>query len=786
MKHSARSITASSKLLLILCLFVSAASDAPAVLIRATHEHKMLWLEVSRSEELTVTSWNTPIQSIPDPIIPPEAESVPTSVSLSYPDRSDPIVELADDYFGWLDLAVEGLSPGQTVLVERFRVRKREGLPDEYALRQSFLITDGALRAVGDEFNTNLPNDVSSAFTSGDPTEQDGRVLAQINFYEPSASTIVGEYVFRVSSPPATDASPSPLQYPPLEYPFSIVSTEEDAPQGLTGKVLSDGLPVPEAMVVKVWQLSGYADLLSGRTTGESGGFTLPSEERNEFDFLAVKEGYVGSFGEGMAVNLEDEFFTSRDLELEKGTREISGTLKDSETGAPLPGVEMFLLDLSAEGEFVSRKLSVAWTDAQGNFSAFVTPGLWGIIVRPETAYTMGYVTSAENPAAVADVTTGHVTDLEVKMSRATALISGKLTNEYSEELFGVKIIGINDETGTGVIGVTDGGGNYQLGVTPGVWRVSAFSYSLEDIDHSGFKEVLVDVPGEGVSVDHDIEAREAVADIFGVAYDVFTGETIGRLRIRALNKDLDVTEEVLQYTFETDGEFSVFVPEGEWRLIPDPREAARRSEKLIFVGDIDVTVPFSFFWQEFEEDIRVVTVDETTPVIRLTLTDHGTSEPIEGTYLHARGLVDGDLLHSYAEIGAGGVVDIPVLYDGPTTWAIHISTESLNELGKKEIPEFTVNVNSALTEVSVTTEDFENPPIQGRVEMTGDAIKFTASAETGRGYFIEASSDLENWRTMGRVRGVGGEIRLFDDTAPETSRRFYRLVPEATVAPSE
>lgn len=234
-------------------------------------------------------------------------------MSLSYPDTSVPVVELEDDYYGWLDLAVDGLSPGQTVLVERFQVIERDGVPDELALRQSTLITDGALRAVGDGFNTNLPNDVSTASTSGDPAEQDGRVLAQINFYEPSASTIVGKYLFRVSSPPASAAFPSPLQYTPLEYPFSIVSAEEDAPQGLTGRVLCDGEPVPEAMVVKVWQLSGYADLLSGTLTDETGAFTLPSEERNEFDFLAIKEGYVGNFGEGMAVNLEDNVFTKRD-----------------------------------------------------------------------------------------------------------------------------------------------------------------------------------------------------------------------------------------------------------------------------------------------------------------------------------------------------------------------------------------------------------------------------------------------------------------------------------------
>jgi hypothetical protein len=750
----------------------------------------MLWLSVDRPEQVTLTSWNTPIESVPAPIIPAASESVPTSVLFSYPNTTDPVIVLEGDYEGWLDLTVEGLSPGQTVLVERFQVLKRDGLPDEERLRQSFLLTDGALRPVGDSFNTNLPNDVSSPFTSGDPAEQDGWLLAQINFFEPSASTIVGDYLIRVSSLPASISNPNPLQYPPLEYPFSIVSAENFAPQGLIGRVLSAGESVPDALVVKVWQLAGYADLLSGTTTDASGFYILPSEERNEFDFMAIKEGYVGNFGEGMAVNLEDDVFTIHDIELQKGTQVVAGTLTDADTGVPLPGVEMFLLDTSADGEFVSRKFSVTWTDETGYFSAAVTPGTWGIIVRPETAYTMGYITSAETPLAVVDVTSGDAFGLDIKLARATSLIGGKLTNETGQELFGVKIVAINDQTGAGTIGVTDGAGNYQLGVTPGKWRVGPFSYSLEDIDHSGVRQVLIDIPGDGQSIEHNILAREAVADISGMAYDVFTGETISRLRIRALNKDLDIREEVLQYTFETDGEFSIFVPEGDWRIIPDPREAARRSEKLIFVGDIDVRASDSSFWDEIERDIRVISVNESSPVIRMTLTDSETAAPVAGAYLHAKAFFQGEIHHSYAEIGADGTVDIPVLYEssdsGSTTWTIHISAESLSELGKKEIPEFTVEVDSQLTEVSVTADSFENPALEAGIEMTNQGIKFSSSAETGRGYFIEASSDLQSWRTMDRVRGVAGEIRLFDNTAPEVDRRFYRLAPEYIVTPPE
>lgn len=774
------------KLLLLTSVLLSIADIASAIVIQCK-PNNMLWEPVSRPEQVTVTSWNTPFESIPDPIIPPESESVPTALSLSLPNTSIPVTELPDDYYGWLDFKVEGISPGQTVLVERFQVLDRAPLPDELVLQQSFLVTDGALRPIGDGFNTNRPNDISSAFTSGDPSEQDGEILAQINFFEPSASTIVGDYIYRVSSPPASATTPTPLQYTPLEYPFAIVSADASEPQGLTGRVLSGGVPVPGALVVKVKQLSGYADLLSGTTTDALGNYTLPSEV-DEFDFLAMKQGYVGNFGNGMAVDLDEDVFLTHDIELEAGTRTISGSLADGATGQPLPGVEIFLLDASADGEFISQKFSVTWTDEMGNFSASVTPGIWGVIVRAESVYTMGYVTSAERPLAIADVTSVNGAHLEVELVPAISLIYGKLTNEVGEELFGVKIVAINQETGAGVIGVTDGEGNYQLGVTPGKWGVMPFSFSLERLEHSGVAEEIVEITDPRQSIEHHIEARPAMAELFGVAMDGLTGEPIGRLRLIALNRDLDINENVFQYTFETDGGYSMLLPQGDWRIVPEPREAARRTEKLLFLDEIDVKVdPFApDYTGEIEKDIIAITVSDGDPEIILTLTDSTTSEPIPGAYLKAFGSVAGYVMHSYAETDANGVARIPVDYNGAANWTVQISAVSLQNLGKKEIPEFTVTVDSDVTEISVSTEDFENLPLQGSLAITGSGIEFTSAAETGRVYYIESSSDLQNWRTMGRVRGVDGEIRLFDKTVPELGRRFYRLAPEVTVAPGE
>ena len=485
-----------------LAALLLAADPASATITKGNRSS--VWTQTYRPEQVTVVQWYDLKTSTPDPIVPPESESAPTSVSLTFPGESTPITEFEDDYFGWLDFTVEGLSPGQTVRVERFQVLKRDGMPDELLLRQSFLITDGALRPIGDAVNTNLPNDISSADTSGDPAEQDGRIRSQINFFERMASTIAGDYLFRVSSPTETGGAPV---YEPLEYPFSVVSADEGALQGLTGTVSADGIPVAGATVVKLEQLSTNADLLSGTTTDEDGSYQLPSEDVDEFDFVALKEGYVGNFGPGTAVLLEEGAFITRDLELEVGTQTISGILKDAVTNAPLPGVELFLLNTSDGGEFVSGKIAVTWTDAAGVFSTEVTPGKWGLIVRGETARDMGYVTSAERPLAIADVTSGHAENLEVSLTPATSLIAGDLTDayDYEEELFGVRIIAINWDSGVCVFGTTDGVGNYQIGVTPGRWEVSAFPLTLEREEYGGSYPTTVTLTGDGQSIDQSI-----------------------------------------------------------------------------------------------------------------------------------------------------------------------------------------------------------------------------------------------------------------------------------------
>ncbi|MGJ8696628.1 MAG: carboxypeptidase-like regulatory domain-containing protein [Verrucomicrobiaceae bacterium] len=771
-------LAAASKFLLLStsALFLTAGTALATV-------HSMLgstvWADVRLPEQLTIISWNTPVPSLPAENKPEVAGVVPGAVTLTVDHDDDEgtpaltVTEIPDDFFGFLDLTIEGLAPGQTVLLEKFRVLPG-GAP--LMLQGSHFITDGGAELIGKVYNFNLPVDTTVI--------AEGTIIAQIDYYEPSAASIVGDYLYRISNAPPADPG-NPGATFSVDLPVSVVSAEEDAAQGLTGSVIDQDTsqPIPGALVVKMWPLSGYADILSGTTADESGDYFLPSEERNEFDFAATKEGYVGRFGPGTEVNLVEDTFFDHDIFLEKGTRLISGTLKDSETLLPMAGVELFFSTPPVTEEVTAQFFTVTWTDEAGNFSVMVNENHWSILVRGEIAAKLGCIIPSS--LALADTTGGSdVRGLELTLKRASSLVHGTLTSTSGPSIFGVEIVALNQATQESAYGVTDEEGRYRLAVTPGHWEVSPFSFSLEDSDHTGVTMQEIHVTGERQSIEHNPTARPAMAELIGVVSDE-EGEPIGRLRLLAHNKELTVDEYVLQSTFETDGEYCIFLAEGDWLVFPDPTEVARRKEKLIFIGQPTVTVDPGDpeFDGELEVDLDVIKVDETTPEIELTITDRNTNAPLAGLTLHAFATIDDDDFHSYSFTGADGVAHIPVVSDGNTLWTIHASVEGTRALGKKEIEEeIEVNVTGALTQIAVTTEDFDSEPLPltGRLQIAEDGRRiFSSNGANGRGYLLESSPDLENWFGMGRARAVDGEIKLIDQSSETSGRRFYRARPE-------
>ena len=181
--------------------------------------------DVPGPQRLLISNWNLPVTAVPPAPPGPDPEGAgPVSVSVS-----DPVI--GNEFFGIIDLAITGLSAGQSVLLEKFRVDNDQGVIDGGAiLQESHALQDGVAAAVGEPFNWTRLYDV---------TERDGQIEVQLDFWEPSAASIPGEYVYRVSSPLGSFAPQT----------VRLTVTNEPAAQKFAGTVTAGGQPLPGAIV---------------------------------------------------------------------------------------------------------------------------------------------------------------------------------------------------------------------------------------------------------------------------------------------------------------------------------------------------------------------------------------------------------------------------------------------------------------------------------------------------------------------------------------------------------
>lgn len=187
--------------------------------------------------------WNTPLPVLSDTAIQipnpgPERRTSPT-VQLSK-------TEITDEYADFIEITISGINPGQRVILEKYLVNDPErGIEIGSLLQASYILQDGYTPSSGEVFNFNVPNDFS---------ESAGEIVAQLDFYEPSPSSIVGSYVYRIKSP--TDV------YPPRDIPFEVHA--EEWPQKFHGKITSKGVPLPNAFVVLLDPLGLDNDFVKG------------------------------------------------------------------------------------------------------------------------------------------------------------------------------------------------------------------------------------------------------------------------------------------------------------------------------------------------------------------------------------------------------------------------------------------------------------------------------------------------------------------------------------------
>jgi Protein of unknown function (DUF1416) len=569
-----------------------------------------------------------------------------------------------ENFRGFLQLTIAGLSSGASVRVEKFQVNNTNGIIDSSAiLEQSLLLTDGVSNVIGGIANSNVPADSTGA---------DGTIAAQLSFLDDSVPNTVAEYVFRFSSPAAAFSA------------FTARFTVTDAPdaQKFTGTVAANGAPVPYAHVVLLDSGGGGYEFVAGAVADAAGNYSLGANP-GEYDLVTVKSGFVAAFGKGVGQELTAGVDKTVDLTMTPGTRTISGQIRDHATAEALPGLQVVFR--SQDGS----TFTVEYTDASGNFSTTVTPGDWNIEVERNAVNQLGYLAPSQ-PKSV-DTTAGNVSNVAIALPKVTALVYGKITDSDGAPLAETDVDAASEDSEFQGFTATDASGNYVIAVNNGVWFVDPTAGALQE---KGFVSPDPATPF--------LENAQAKRIDFSVAKA--NAHLSGTLRNEADTPVPDTTfraEETAGTgrfttfaTEEPNGAFNIGLTSGKWRLRPDFDEAT--DSDLVYIVPPDFTL--SANQTIANVDLRV---QEPTRHILVHVNDNG-GDPYEGARVEIILKSGANTFLAYAATDENGDASVPA-FDG--TWQLFVQGPELKADGFREVPEQSVVVDGSNPTVTLQLE---------------------------------------------------------------------------------
>ncbi len=675
---------------------------------------------------------------------------------------SEPVI-FAED-LDLLEVYITGLMPGQSVLLEKFKVTSPESDLDENSiLNRSYRLQDGVLTSVGGEYNLSIP---------GDFDDFPGEISVQLDLKAPELAHMPGNYIFRVSSP--YDA------FEPATTTFQILDSLATAE--FSGVVTNqNGEPVPYAMVVLTNPVGVYSEYLAGTTADHLGRYRLPVvRPDDEFDVLAVLQGHVVSQTEGSSHYIEDWESYDLNLELVAGAHKVSGKLLDSQDPEVLmAGFEMIFMSLTLDGELDGEWLGVTWTEVDGTFETMLPPGRWGVHARAQSVLDRGYITTPTGVAAIIEVLDEAVEGIEVALEPATSMVHGQITvidpiESLSDDpipVVAVDVMAISEDGQLGVIGITDGNGDYWLPVTSGRWSVFPVSSSLWRQYYGGQVETQVDLPEEAAAFENDIRVRPSAGDAYAFMEDV-DGSPLSKMRIYAYNTDPDVPEVELQYSYASDGFFCFGLPAGTWQIMPDPRELGEQG--LLISGLPRVTFEELDFFDDYpaiEYDIRAI---EPSGAIEVTVQDiFGT--PLSDITLQGTLQEGGERYDTFGITDENGRAILPARAG---SWIISASSGDLRSAGYQPILSTTVELNSPSANLNLLPIPFSNVPAllsSPVLDLNANELVVHGQGDPGQRYEIEVSSDLKNWQRLGNLLAVDGEFFFVQEQADQAVQKFVR-----------
>ena len=180
---------------------------------------------------------------------------------------------VSNNYSGFVTLQVTGITPGDTVLVQKYLDLNSNGVIDNTDwLVQQFTLTDGqAGMIIGGIVNSNVPGDTD---TTG------GTITTPMAFLNDDFSqNVAGQYLYALSSPAG--------HFPAITNTFNVVAAPY--PQQVSGMVTNNAGPVLPYAVIVV--LADGKEAIGGTVANGAGAFNVPLPT-GSYNVIALKSNY--------------------------------------------------------------------------------------------------------------------------------------------------------------------------------------------------------------------------------------------------------------------------------------------------------------------------------------------------------------------------------------------------------------------------------------------------------------------------------------------------------------
>ena len=344
-----------------------------------------------------------------------------------------------------ITIQITGLSTsgtiGDTVRIERVLDINGNGVADigEPPV-ESFLVTDGQNAAIGGVRNTNVPGD--------DDNTLDGQITTHISM--PTSNDIgktAGSYLIRVTSPNG--------EFRAVQTTLAI--TQPNYTASVSGTVTCDGIAVPNAIVFAIG--SGGKGGPAGLSVADaSGNYTL-NLPAGSYSVIAAKTGFAALMSAAPNGTISDgQVFSNINTTLVAATSTIAGQTQDVAGTMSLRGVQLI-------GQSQGGYLSVAFSDASGNYVVAAVPDQWQIDASTDGlgVALLGFV--PPNNGVSATTTSGSATMLNIHFSPVTALVYGTVKDSTGAPVQGARLAA-NDNANVYWMGATtDASGSYAMGI---------------------------------------------------------------------------------------------------------------------------------------------------------------------------------------------------------------------------------------------------------------------------------------------------------------------------------